>query len=674
MIYPLKMKRVQMTVLKSDANAVIEYLGRREVMHFGGNDEKPENADYIRVQTLFDKLRACCDYLGIGLEELASGKTESGGKLPGEAEEALAESLCAAINALMEKEAVIRHEKQQAEEALREAKAFVSLKAPFADFDHLSYLTMRIGRLDPKVQAELKERLGDRAVIIPLEGEGGERILAASSRKGRFALDSELKKFAFAKIDIPENFSGVPSALLGGLEERLKAAAGELDEIENEKSRMRDESHPALFRIAAMLLMALDAEKLKSNFVSTASIYLVTGWIPSGMVAKIAEDIAGITGGRAAIRAYTPDEIPEVRSGREKVPVSLKHGAFVKGFEGIVFSYGAPAYGSIDPTPLVAIFFTLLFGIMFGDLGQGFVLLLAGILTGKYGLRLLAKFRKYSTPLIAVGIASMVMGLLTGEVFTSENLLVAPSRAITEAITGIPRDRIITIVPLAEKGGSVKKLFYFFGFTIGIGIILNSLGLIINIINRCIMKKYEAAFFSKTGLAGLVFFWYAVFIGIRIILGGRFARFDAAGIAIPVLCIFFGPPLWRCIAREKPMLEHGLMTFLMEGLVEILETVSAYLSSTVSFLRVGAFALSHAVLSFIVFRFTEDIVHSGGAAGAIPALLILIFGNLVIIVLEGMIVAIQVIRLQYYEFFNKFFTETGVEFSPFRFRNSEAGK
>jgi V/A-type H+-transporting ATPase subunit I len=104
----------------------------------------------------------------------------------------------------------------------------------------------------------------------------------------------------------------------------------------------------------------------------------------------------------------------------------------------------------------------------------------------------------------------------------------------------------------------------------------------------------------------------------------------------------------------------------MEGFVEILETISTYVSNTVSFLRVGAFALSHGVLSFIVFRFAEEV--SGISGGTVFSMLIFIIGNLVIIVLEGMIVAIQVVRLQYYEFFSKFFTETGVEFNPFRFR------
>jgi V/A-type H+-transporting ATPase subunit I len=670
MIRPRKMKRVQMTVLKSDVNTVIEYLGRNGTMHFCSSGDEKESADYIRIRELMEKLRAGGVFLGVELPT----EPDADSALPGEAEEALAETVCAAIGSLQAKETAAYQEKQRIEDTYREAKAFSNLNAPFADLDQLSYLTLRVGRIDPKVQTDVKERLGDRAVIIPLGKEGDGRILAASSRKGRFALDSELKKFSFEAISVPENYQGVPSELLDGLEGRLNAAVVELEKIAGEKARMRDETQAVLRRLVSAMLMALAAEKLKSQLVSTSSIYLLTGWVPSDMISRLAADLAKITGGRTAIQTYTPNEIAEVRDGEEKVPVSLKHGAFVKGFEGVVFSYGAPLYGSIDPTPIVAVFFTLLFGIMFGDLGQGFALFLAGILTSKYGPRRLAKFKSYSTPLIAVGAASMVMGLLTGEVFTIENLLVAPTRFITQAITGVPSDRILIIMPLAEHGGSVKKLFYFFGFTIGIGVIFNSLGLVINIVNRFVMKKYEAAFFSKTGLAGLSVFWYVIFIALRCIFGGRFESYDFIGIGLPLLCIFFGPVIWRCIAREKPVFQHGLMTFVMEGFVEILETASTYISNTVSFLRVGAFALSHAVLSYIVFRFTEELHTGGGPVGSSAALLILIFGNLVIIVLEGMIVAIQVVRLQYYEFFNKFFTETGVEFVPFRFRNSGAGK
>jgi V/A-type H+-transporting ATPase subunit I len=701
------MKRVQMTVLRSDVNTVIEYLGRHKAMHFvvsdspnvnvgsagtdsvsvsisvskgnigsseynsvrsmgGVNAAKvPVNAEFSRINGLMEKLRSSCEFLGV---ELPTEPAQDS-VLPGEAEEALCEKLCSDINALKEREITLRQERQSVEEAYGEAKAFSNLNAPFADLDQLSFVTLRVGRLDPKVQGELKQTLGARAVIIPLGGEDGDRFLAASSRKGRFALDTELKRCSFKTIAIPEGYQGVPAELLGGLEGRLKNAEKEIEEIENEKKRIKDESQATLQKLGANLLMAMTAEDMKSRLVSTSSVYLISGWIPADMINQTAADLAKLSGGRTAIRIYVPDEIPEVKDGSEKVPVSMKHGKFIKGFESVVFSYGAPLYGTIDPTPIVAIFFTILFGIMFGDSGQGAVLLILGLLTGN--IRRFAKLKGYSTPLISVGISSIIMGFLTGEVFTREDIFIAPTRALTTAITGQPMDRLLTLMPIAEEGGSVLKLFYFFGFTIGMGVILNSLGLIINIYNKCVLGKYEAAFFSKTGLTGLLLFWYAIAFALRcLFFNGRFEYFDMAGIMIPIVCIFFGPLIWRFIAREKPLLHEGLMNFIMEGFVEIIETVCGYISNTVSFLRVGAFALSHGVLSYIVFRFTEELA-GGGPIGSIPAMLVFIAGNLVIIVLEGMIVAIQVVRLQYYEFFSKFFTETGVEFSPFRFRKSE---
>jgi V/A-type H+-transporting ATPase subunit I len=232
-------------------------------------------------------------------------------------------------------------------------------------------------------------------------------------------------------------------------------------------------------------------------------------------------------------------------------------------------------------------------------------------------------------------------------------------------IPGEAPERILHLMP--EKG-NVMRLFYFFGFTISVGVVLNSIGLVVNILNLFSLKRYERALFSKTGLSGLLVFWYAIFIAVRCITGGRFAWFDFAGLLIPVFGIFFGPVLWRIISGERPILKEGFMVFIMEGFVEILETLSTYVSNTVSFLRVGAFALSHAVLSFIVFTLS-GMVARGPAAGPVLAFVVAAFGNALIIVLEGMIVAIQVVRLQYYEFFSKFFTETGVEFKPFRFRH-----
>ncbi|MDR1286214.1 MAG: V-type ATP synthase subunit I [Treponema sp.] len=682
MIRPRRMKRLELTVLSRDADAVIEYLGRRGVMHFSADREgippadesvhALEEAAHTHVKETIEKLKTGAAWLGVELPF----EPEEDSVLPGEEEEIMAEKICGVVSVLREKEQKERGEKRKVEETLNEAKAFANLSAPFSDLDQLSYLTLRVGRLDPARQEDLRERLGDRAVIIPLgEGEDGgqgSRILAAASRKGRFALDSELRKVSFAPIAIPEGYQGVPGELLSGLEEKLEKTDADLLEIDREKQLMQKELGPSLRRLTASYLMSAAVEGLKVKLTATKNVYLLSGWTPRDEIASVVAGLEKLTDGRVAVRTYNPDEMTEVKEGREKVPVSLKHGAFVKGFEGVVFSYGAPLYGTVDPTPFVAFFFTVLFGIMFGDLGQGFVLFLAGLLAGRRGPKAFSSFRKYASPLVAVGISSMLMGLLNGEVFTNEELLVGPTRALTAFLFGKPADRILAIMPLAEKGGSVRKLFYFFGFTVAVGVILNSIGLMVNIVNHWFMKKYEEALFAKTGLAGLFLFWYAVFIAVRCLLGGRFEWFDFGGLLLPVVLVFFGPAIWRFIERERPILKQGLMVFIMEGFVEVLETASTFVSNTVSFLRVGAFALSHAVLSYIVFRFSEAIAGAGPAGGS-AAVLIMVFGNTVIIVLEGMIVAIQVVRLQYYEFFSKFFTETGVAFAPFRFRKGANG-
>jgi V/A-type H+-transporting ATPase subunit I len=699
------MKHVEMTILARDADRVIEFLGRRAVMHISNETPSlqegvqdnvdtgpafgsPSGAGQIkpliegeeaRIRSNLDKVQHNAGYLGVELPI----ECEDATRLPGEREEALVNQIDSALGALSRRENEIGVEKRRVEETLSEARAFENLNARFADLDQLSYLTLRVGRLEPRKQVELRERLADRAVIVPLgsgaPGMPGDRFLMAASRKGRFALDSELKKLDFAPITIPEDYTGVPKEILSGLDERLGILNRDLEVIGTEKEKLRGTYGAVLRNLAASYLMASQVEALKSRLRATQSVYVLSGWVPADTVRGLVKELGELTEGRVAVRAYNPEELSKIQEGREKVPVSLEHGGFVKGFEGVVFSYGAPLYGTIDPTPFVAFFFTILFGIMFGDLGQGMVLLLLGLLTGKRGTRLglkaLAKLRGYSSPLIAVGISSMVMGLFTGSVFANEELLTGLTRAVTGFfirllhLTGPggellePAERILHLMP--EKG-NIARLFYFFGFTVAVGVALNSIGLLVNVINQYGLKNYEKAFFSKTGLSGLFLFWYALFIAIRIIAGGRFVWLDLAGLIAPIVAIFFGPAIWRFISGERPVLEHGLLVFIMEGFVEILETVSTYISNTVSFLRVGAFALSHAVLSFIVFTLSGMVAKL--PAGSLFALVIMVFGNTVIILLEGMIVAIQVVRLQYYEFFSKFFTETGVEFSPFRFR------
>ena len=680
---PRKMKQIEFTIWKNDIDAVIEFLGRRALIHLPPDDDSsrkntPGSAAHRRAGEKLKQITKAAEWLGT---ILPSEPAESS-RFPGEEEERLADTIIAAVSSLASQEKECLDEQRKVEDAYNEAKAFDSRDTLFSNLDKFSYLTLKVGRLDPSMHERVKQNLSGNAVIIPLspdEGEApGHRVLAVASRKGRFTLDSELKKTGFDPIDIPEGHKGVPPKMIDGFEQKLENFKEELEKISEKRESLRSEYTADIQMLAASYIMASIIEQLKASLVATQNAYLLSGWIPAAMVKPVVEDIEKLTGGRIAVRAYNPEEIDRVKDGGEKVPVSLHNGPIAKGFEKVVFSYGAPLYGTIDPTPIVAFFFTLFFGIMFGDIGHGFTLFLLGILTSSRGPALFSRFRKFSVPLKAVGISSMFMGLLVGSVFTNEHLLEGPTRAVTGFLIGRPMDRILTLLPLAEHGGSVSKLFYFFGFTIIIGIVLNSAGLILNIANRITLKEYDKAFFTKTGLAGALFFWYAIFIAVRFVASMirsdiftfSFHLYDLIALIIPLQVIFWSSAVWRLLSGKRPVFSEGLLVFIIEGLVEILETISVYISNTVSFLRVGAFALSHAVLAYIVFMFAERV--SSVPAGTIFSIIILVFGNSIIILLEGLIVAIQVVRLQYYEFFSKFFTEAGIEFSPFRFRKERS--
>ena len=596
----------------------------------------------------------------------AADAGEAGGtkfSLPAEREYRRAEEIIGLVGALVREEQELASNRVRIEQALKETAAFVRLGVPWSEIEHLTFLTVRVGKIDPAALPALSESLGSRALVIPAGAPGEEsgRIIAVSTKKGRFALETELKKAGFRDTPYPEQYPDVPSVMARGFETELRGIERRLASIEERRRELAEAAGDEISSLIERIGMASVVEEVKEELQASASAYRILGWIPDKEINGTVESLDRITGGRIAVRVYRPYEVRAIREKRAKVPVKLTHGKFVRAFEGLVFSYGAPLYGTIDPTLFVAFWFVLLFSLMFGDVGQGAVGVLIGILLKSDRIASLRKFRNFGVIFIAVGIGCMVTGFLYGSVFSNETLLVPVARAITGFLTGTPRDRFVSIMPTEGLG----QLFAFFGFTIGVGVLVNSTGLVINIYNQFALRNHYKAIFTKTGIAGLAMFWYAVFIAVRAVAGTRLYVWDAAGVGVPLLLIFFGEPIFRLATGRRPLFHEGIMPFVMEGFVEILESISSFLSSSVSFLRVAAFALSHAVLSLIVFSLSEML--SGPPVGFVFGTFVMILGNALIIVLEGLIVSIQVVRLQYYEFFSKFFVESGEAWKPFSF-------
>ena len=650
-----RMTLIELMVLRQDIANVIACIGKKKVFQFQTKDPsltegKTEDNPAADILSKLKSARSFLEVNDISAEDVNAADRPDDNSL----EECT--RILSAVEKLREDENTLRDELKRIQDASDEAHSFANLKVAFGDLSHMSFLTLRVGKIDAVSREKLEAALDGHAVIVSL-GDN-DKILAASSRKGRFALDAELKKYGFVPMEIPQDFEGVPDDVLKGFENRLEEVKAELESLIEERHNLARTKGDSLRTLLAEYSLEAQITDCEHRLESTNLVYRMTGWIAETDCHDFMTELDSLTQGRIAVRIYDPGEVPAVTEGTEKVPVKLKHGKIVRSFERMIFSYGSPLYGTIDPTPFVAVFFTVLFGIMFGDAGQGFVFLLAGILMASKVIKV-GGWNKFAPIFMCIGASSMIMGFLVGEFFTNTTLL-KPAAYFVTGLFGESHAPILNM-EFWEAPNPLVTIFGIFGVTIGLGFIINSAGLIINFINRISRRQWGSAFFGKTGLAGALFFWYVVVFVIRL---GFFAAepqlYDWIVIGVTLFFAAFGEPFERLFDGHRPVVENGAGALVIGGIVELIEVISTYLSNSISFVRVGAFALAHAVLGFIIKMMSEKCGPVGGTA-------VLIIGNAIVVVLEGMIVAIQVVRLQYYEFFSKFFTETGREFVPFGF-------
>ena len=277
---------------------------------------------------------------------------------------------------------------------------------------------------------------------------------------------------------------------------------------------------------------------------------------------------------------------------------------------------------------------------MFGDAGQGLVLLIGGYL--------LYHFKKINLAAVlsSCGFFSTIFGLLYGSVFGFEDWIPALWLRPTEAMTNLP---VI---------GTLNTVFVV-TITIGMGLIL--LTMIFHMINSLREKKPGEALFDTNGLAGFVFYGAVVAV-IMLFMTGH--TIPAAGVlvvmfVVPLLVIVCKEPLSALVEKKKYQDENGPVMFVVQGFFELFEVCLSYFSNTLSFVRIGAFAVSHAAMMQVVMML------AGAENGQAPNVIVVIVGNLVVMGMEGLIVGIQVLRLQYYEFFSRFYKGDGRKFEPY---------
>ncbi len=359
-------------------------------------------------------------------------------------------------------------------------------------------------------------------------------------------------------------------------------------------------------------------------------------WHDAGSVES---KILAATAGAAYVEILNPEEAREVREGTLAIPILFSNPFLLRPFEKLTTAYGVPQYHEVEPTAFLALSFLTMFGVMFGDVGQGLVLTGAGYVI----FRTLSRHTDLGILLMECGISSTVFGFLYGSVFGLEDLMPPlwfhPMHDLSTALT--------------------------VSLSFGAGLI--SVGLLLNVINSLRYQETTTAIFGERGLMGAFIYWVCLAVGTRFLLTGQLGmagRGLLVLIGLPVLSILFHRPVEEILRhRHGDRVRWGGVLFLLvESLVDLGDTFLAYLANTVSFVRISAFALAHVGLFTAVFALAENL--SGLRGGGVWYWLTLLLGNLGIIGLEGLVASIQAIRLEYYEFFGKFFKGGGEMFRP----------
>jgi V/A-type H+-transporting ATPase subunit I len=540
---------------------------------------------------------------------------------------------------LRRKELEVHLERMQG--ILNEVSPLTELGLP-PDQAPYTFLEIRYGTVSTDGLELIREKTAPLAsVVIPLtKQDGKEIVLLIGLKTDRLKLKRILRDAVFTDIEMPADEESREEAGLvtGELEERIAEIKEQIEGLKRKLEDIRNEYAPILTEFNRSLRVAEMLLKVKSYLKKTRKTYIFSGWVPSDRKSQIETDILRAARGRAIIEIIPPEKITGKRHEPD-VPVMLKNPGFFRPFEMLVSSYGLPEYKFIDPTVFVAISFLIMFGMMFGDVGHGIVLCLLGWLIGfrkgnrSEGVMLVGKLFFYC------GLASIVFGVLYGSIFGVE--------------TWIPH---IWLSPMHEIGR-------FFKFAIFFGVGMISVGILLNVVNAVRARDFKGTFFDHAGLISAILYWCGIGAA-AIFMRNRPVPIQlvAFGIILPVLLFFLREPLAAMFGRRKMRFETGVGTYIMESVIEVIEIVTGYLGNTVSFIRVAAFALAHAGLFIAVFSLVDLVKNKSG--GVFWAALIFIIGNAVIIALEGMVVTIQAIRLEYYEFFGKFFMGGGTAYKP----------
>ena len=440
-----------------------------------------------------------------------------------------------------------------------------------------------------------------RYLLVMCHGSVKERALSA------------LRDLGFSTV----SFRG----MTGTAKENDKALAENLAALEKERQEIEQRiaglggKREALLEASDRAAIALRREEAKSRLVGTDKVFLLEGWLPADRCAALEKALEPFT---CAIetREPTEDEYPQV-------PVQLKNNKLTRPLNMVTEMYSLPAYGTLDPNPLMAPFFILFYGIMMADMGYGLLMMIASVIISK-------KYRPKGTSgelfsLLGVcGISTFIMGALTGGFFGD---------FLTQLVAIVSPGTVFALPKLFDPLDDLTMILI---GSMALGMVQIVTGMAISLIEKCKRKKFLDAFFEEIT-------WWIVFVGIALLALGKGAAVLYVGCALVLL----GP-----IVQGKGW---GKLTGVFGSLYN---HVTGYFGDILSYTRLMALMLAGSVIAQ-VFNMLAAM-----PGNVIAFIIISMLGNAMNFGLNLLGCYVHDLRLQCLEFFNKFYVDGGKPFRP----------
>ncbi len=524
--------------------------------------------------------------------------------------------------------------REELEHQLDEDRAILNQLQPIAHIDveldslfHFKYIKVRFGQMPKDSYVKLGSYLGDYNAFFFRLDEDKDNVFGVYFAPTSISekVDSIFASLYFKRVRISDRAGGIPIKEIERMGTEVGALEQRIEDLKRERGLLLQKEKPDIERAYKRAKYLHDVYECRRYAAHTGECFYLVGWVAERDVYALQQKIEDLPNVTLLI-----EDVQSVHNITP--PTRLKNPKLFAPFEGFVEMYGIPAYSEVDPTIIFGITYTLMYGFMYGDVAHGVALFLFG---------LFMKVKKGSfigQILMMAGACATVFGFLFGSILGNEELL--PT---------------LWYKPMHSNGDMTNTLLY----AVGWGAVIISMCMILNMYNAARKKHWGDFLFSPNGLCGLLFFWLLIFTILEVTLGIAAVPIsvDATILVLLVILLFMREPLTELLEGKKDWLPKNFGTFFLETFFEMFEVLLSYVTNLISFVRVGAYALIHAGMLMVVTMFVES-------TKGVPSYAILILGNIFVIGMEGLLVAIQVLRLEFYEMFSRFYSGNGKPFKP----------